>query len=537
MLATISFVKVAMPVSTPHKNSKTIGLFAGTQHKRRVPASRSTQQRAKDQQTVIADDATSTEKNIYQWFKTYSEVVGLVEKRAFRTVDFAKFIQNSLKAAAAEVDAHSAFLTKKSYQSAMESTAGEFSGIGVSIMSKALEDEALLIIDVIQQGPADKAGVQSGDKIVEVNGDKIKGLSSDDAIEKLKGKPGTEVKIKIVRNKKPLEIKVIRDMVKDQNSLCYYFKAQNIYYLSLKMFTEDAAGQIATLLHKANEGKCKGLVLDLRRNPGGTLQSAIEMAGLFLEKQSLVTVTKDRNRAVVEKYFTSSSPLLKTDVPIFILIDNFTASAAEIIAGALRYHSIQGGKDKKNSNLQVFLVGINTFGKGSVQEVMPISNGCALKLTTMLYYLPGDHSIQATGIEPDFLVKPKILPVEEMRWISEMYGKESSLKRHITVLEATGKPAPEDKKAATTDAPSATGADDDDDQALAKVPEKAKNMEERIKEELGGDVQVQAAINMINLLDFARRCDPKIVNTRQKAYQFLKQQYITDDKIEVVQVK
>jgi carboxyl-terminal processing protease len=495
---------------------------------------------------VARIEGYDAEKDIYQWFKTYSEVVGLVEKKAFRQVDFGKFIQGSLKAAAGEIDAHTAFLSKDSYQAAMESTSGEFSGIGVSIISKSSEDEALVIIDVIRGGPAAKAGLKSGDKIVSVNGEKLKALSTDEAVNKLKGKPGSTVTLKILRNRKPLEFKVVRDIVKDVNSICFLFKDFGVYYMSLKMFTEDAAKQIKVLLTKANQGRCKGLVLDLRRNPGGTLQSAIEMAGLFLEKNSLVVVTKDRNRNVVEKYYTSTQPILKSDVPIFILIDNFTASAAEILAGCLRYYAMNEGakKGKKQQPLYVFLVGVPTFGKGSVQEVIPLSNGCAIKLTTMLYYLPGDSTIQATGIEPDFMVKPRLMPVNEMKWIAEMYGKETSLKAHITVSEATGKPEvkKEQPKPAVAQDDSLVESVDADggDEGVGKVEdptEDTKSWEEKLREELSHDIQVQTAISMISLLDVARATMPQAINTRQKAIDFMKKHHVTDDLVAIEEVK
>lgn len=494
-----------------------------------------------------AQEPKNSEKDIYQGFKMYSEIVSIVEKKAFRSVDFSKFIEGSLKAATAEIDAHSAFLASDSYKSAMESTSGEFPGIGVSIITKAPDDDALVIIDVIPGGPAQIAGLKSGDKIVEADGHKFKGLATDEAITKLKGPPGSILTVKLLRNKKPLEIKVTRDIIKDQTSLCYHFKSYNIYYLALKMFTENVAQQMADLLKIANAGKCKGIVLDLRRNPGGTLQSAIEMSGLFVENNSLIAVTKDRDHKVVDQYFTTTDPILKTDVPIFILIDNFTASAAEILAGALRYHSMQSyeKKGKKHqSNILVFLVGTETFGKGSVQEVIPISNGCALKLTTMMYYLPGDLSIQATGITPDFLIKPRFIPVDEMKWITEMYGKEKSLKHHISVKEATGKASANDEKQ-EKDPRAGLSVED-----LMEYPEDAsksndeknednspQKWEERQKEELGHDVQVQAAVNMINLLDIGRKCDHKLMTTRQKALDFLKLHYLTDDKVEVEKVK
>ncbi len=458
----------------------------------------------------------NTEKVIYPWLGTVAEIVSLIGKKAFKEPDFSDFFQEALKAAVPYIDAHSAFFSKEAYKSTIESTSGEFSGIGVSIISKTPQDDALVIVEVIQGGPAHKAGLKAGDKIVEVNGEKLRGLSTDEVIIKLKGKIKTEVKLKIIRNKKPLEFKIKRDIIKDQTSLCYYLKNQNIYYLKLTLFTEMAAKQMAQLLKKANEGKCNGIVLDLRRNPGGILDSAIDIANLFLPKKSLVVITKDKTGKTLAEYHTKKDPVLKTNVPIFIIIDNFTASASEILAGCLRYYS------EKNNKLMTFLVGTSTFGKGSVQEVIPISNGCALKLTTMLYYLPNHKTIQAIGIEPDFLVKPRIVPAEELKWINELYGKETTLKHHITLQEAEGKKK-SNKKGKKNQ--------------IKKDEEKEKSWEEKQREAIQHDIQIQTSINMINMLNLAKKCYPKEVDTRQKTVVFLRKNYITDQEIELEKIK
>ncbi len=487
---------------------------------------------AKKQAVKKTKEKKDAEKDIFQWFQTYSEVVSIVEQKAFRTVDFSRFIQDSLKSAVAQVDAHSAFFTKESYKAALESTQGEFSGIGVSVVTKNPEDESLVIVDVIQDGPGFKAGLEAGDKIVEVNGEKLKGLSSDEVINKLKGKTGSTLNLKIIRKKKPLEFTVTRDVIKDQTSICYRFPNQDVYYVSLKIFNEVAAQQVKDILHKANDGECKGLILDLRRNPGGTLDSAIEMAGLFLNRGSVVVSTKDRNRKRIANYVTDVEPVLESDVPVFILVDNFTASASEILAGCLKYHSMKTGSHK---NLMVFLVGTPTFGKGSVQELMPIKNGTALKLTTMLYYLPEDQSIQAVGIKPDFTIQPKTTPSKEMKWINELYGKESSLKNHITVDEVEGKDSSE--KPGFWGRLFGRGKKKVEAKKKKEEEDKKKTFEQKQKEALSKDIQVQAAVNMINLLDIAKRNMPKLVAGREKAVAFLKKNYLTDDKVEVVKVK
>lgn len=458
-------------------------------------------------------------KDIYSWFGTLSEVVSIIDKKAFRNVDFANFIQEALKAAVPYVDAHSAFFSKESYKETMESTSGKFSGIGVSIISKAPEDDTLVIIDVIQSGPAAKIGLKGGDKIIQVNGEKLRGLSTDEVINKLKGKVGTEVNIKVIREKKPLEFKIKRDLIKDQTSLCYKIQDQNIYYLSLKIFNATAAKQIKDLLIKTNKGKAKGLILDLRRNPGGILNSAVDMASLFLPKKTLIVTTKDKTGKVNASYKTKNKPVLNSNIPIFILIDNFTASAAEILSGALQYYSKQLIDPKtKKSKLMVFLVGTSTFGKGSVQEVIPISNGCALKLTTMLYFLPNNISIQAKGIIPDFLVKPKHIPADEMQWVQELYGKETSLNHHISIDEVTG------TKSKIKE-------------SIIKTKEQDKTWEEREKETINKDVQIKASINLINLFNIAKECNPKLTENRAKTLEFLNKNYISDKEINLEKVK
>ncbi|KKQ33362.1 MAG: Carboxyl-terminal protease [candidate division TM6 bacterium GW2011_GWF2_37_49] len=489
----------------------------------------------------------NSEKDILQWFQTYSEAVATIEKKAFRKVDFQKFIKDSLKLAISNVDAHSAFFDNEEFKNTLETTTGEFSGIGVSIIGKAIDDDALLIIDVVQGGPAHKAGLKRGDKIISVNKDTLKGLSTDEVINKLKGKTDTEVNLKIIRAKKPLSFTIKRELIKDQTAVCYCFKEQRVYYLSLKHFAEIAAKQVKDLLEKANKGKCKGIILDLRSNPGGTLDSAIDMAGLFLPKNSLVCSTKDRNGKTVAEYFTRTDPVLKSDVPIIILINNFTASASEILAGCLQYHSQKIYESGKNDRkFMVFLAGTTTFGKGSVQELIPVKNGCALKLTTMLYFLPGVKSIQAQGVEPDFEVKAKIVPEEDMKWIKELYGKESSLKNYITeneVRENLGlKPDPNkksdgkeksDKKEVA--ASQEFGDDENGSEPIEKIESEEDWQKKQIKA-LGEDNQVLSCVNMINMLHMIKKCKKDKKFTRQRAFTMLKKNYLVDVQPEIEKV-
>ena len=487
------------------------------------------------------------EAELFKWVTTWTEVMTIAQDKAFRHVNFAGFIQEALKAAVSRTDAHSAFLPQKNATKTKEAIAGKFSGIGISIMGKTPEDETLPIVDVVDDGPAQKAGIRAGDKIVEVDGEKLRGLTCDEVIEKIKGKIGTKVKIKLIRKKKPMEFEVKRNVVKDNNTSCFYFKKQNIYYLALKIFNEPAAAEMRNLLEKANSNECKGIILDLRNNSGGVLESAVEMASLFIPKGSLVVTTKDKNHIVKQSLSTKTDPILKSKTPIFIIINNFTASASEILAGCLKHYSGLGTEEKTDAPL-VFLVGTQTFGKGSVQEVIPLSNGCSLKLTTMLYYLPDNSSIQACGIEPDFLIKPKKVPVKELKWIDELYGRETAMKFHISKDEVDnpnletneeGKVITQNKEAAKKPKKEFSEIDlseDDADDELYSSEKDTRTPTERQKEAIGQDISIQACVNMTGILDLAQKANPEQITTRKKALSFLQDTYLTDNPVEVEKI-
>ena len=451
-----------------------------------------------------------SEKNIFKWFRTFSEAIHLIVQKHYKQVDIPSFIQDALKAALPKTDPHSSFFSQKSYKAAIESTSGEFSGIGVSIMNKSPEDDTLVVIDVIQGGPSDKAGLKAGDQIISVNGNLLRGLSSDEVITNLRGKVGSKVNLKFLRDKRPLELTITRQVIKDQNLLCYHFKNQNIYYFSLKLFAENTHRQMTKLLKKAYGNKCQGMIIDVRRNPGGILDSAVNMVSLFVDKGNEVVSTKNKDGKTLNRYQTNGKPISRSNPPIFMITDNFTASAAEIFVGCMKHYS-----EKNHNNLMVFHVGSETFGKGSVQEMIPISNGCALKITTMTYFLPDDTPIQAKGIAADRKMKRFVLS-KEMPIINL---KENELKNCIP---ADGK-KPEKKKA-------------------AKIPgtetkeELAKNWEERYRQAVCDDPQIQNCINMINMVNLAKKHTPQEVQTRQKALDFLKTHYTVGEKLELTRV-
>lgn len=458
-----------------------------------------------------AQSPVNVEREIFKWFRTFSEAIHLIVQKHYKKVDIPSFIQDALKAALPKTDPHSSFFSQKSYQAALESTSGKFSGIGVSIINKAPEDDSLVIIDVIQGGPAHKAGLQPGDKIVGVNGESLKGKTADEVVSELRGETGTKVPLKILRKKKPLSISVTRDVIKDQNLICYHFEDQNIYYVSLKLFADNTHKQMTKILKQAHKNNYKGLIIDLRRNPGGVLDSAVNMVGLFVKKGSLAVFTKDKANNTVNSYHTQTRPILNGNKPIFVITDNFTASASEIFAGCLKHYS-----DQDHSSLAVYHIGTETFGKGSVQEVIPISNGCALKLTTMTYVLPNNVPIQAQGIKPDFVVQSKTVSEKETKWIKELYGKEKSLKNHIPSQNSDESEAEEPTS----------------EEEEESKEELAKNWEERYRKSICSDTQIQACVNMIGLLNL----QPKAASTREKSINFLKANYLTDETPKLVKI-
>ncbi|MGB8367358.1 MAG: S41 family peptidase [Candidatus Babeliales bacterium] len=460
--------------------------------------------------------------SIFDGSRTFAKVMELVEQKHFNITNPEEAIIKAIDAFVTHLDPHSSFLDPKTYKAMLELTSGEFFGVGIVIdNSRKPKDKALTIVDILPDGPSDKSGIKPLDKIVEIDGKPLEGMSTEQVTSLLKGDRNTQVKIKVIRdnNQSLLSFTITRDIVKEQQSLSFHIKNHNIYYLSLSMFAESSASQIAALLNKANSQKYKGIILDLRNNSGGLVNAAVDIASLFLNKNSLVVVTKDRNGNELEKFSTTKDPIANNALPIFILINNYTASAAEILVGCLKIQAEQA-TTKKSGNPMVFLVGTKTFGKGSMQEVMEINNNCALKLTTALYYLSDNSLVQGVGIEPDFAVNYTLPPSEQMQWFTQSYGREETLQNYIKV------------------------ADDNQKEKIKKNDIKNNNTEEknsnrwqeRVKKMLETDNQLRVSITLINTLQIAQKNMPKKIETRQDAIAYL-QDHICIEELEIEEVK
>lgn len=461
--------------------------------------------------------------SVYNISSTFAHTLQLIKQKHYRIKDFENSAYDAFDTLLSKLDPHSSFLSPKSYKNILSAMSGEFCGIGVVIdVTRQTKDRFLTVVDTIPDGPAEKVGIKALDKIVEIDGQILEGMSTEEATAHLKGKKDTKVTVKIMREGKGgsekgelLTFEITRDVIKEQNSRSFLLSDQNICYIAFNMFTENSVTQLEKLFEQAHKNKYKGIILDLRNNSGGLLQAAVDIAGLFLDKGSLVVVTKDKNNKEIERYVTRRNPITYSTPFIILLINNYTASAAEILAGCLKNHS----ETQKSSNKPiVILIGTKTFGKGSVQEIIPIGGDCAVKITTSLYYLPDGISIQGKGIKPDIEVEKTMQLPEQIAWFNENYGREQSLANYIKQSDST---------------------DSNDKKDSKKKPESKehKNFLERSKELLETDNQFQEAIRLINLLNTAKTIAPRVVNSRQQAVKFLTDNYNKVKVIKLTEIK
>lgn len=435
------------------------------------------------------------EKIAYEYARIFAHVLHCAYERHYDT----RFVESAMNKAIDtflnNLDPHSNFLDQKTYKSMLESTNGEFFGVGIVIdNTRKPRDKFVTIIDTVPEGPSDKAGIKSLDKIIEIDGKAVEGMTTDQVTMLLKGERHTTVSLTIAREDRPdfMIFKVSRDVVKEQNSLSFFIKDHNIAYLSLNMFSQNAVHQVEGLLRRAQKNNHKALILDLRNNSGGLLNAAIDIAGMFLPKGSLVVTTKDRTGAITASYKTHRTPITKNmHVPLFILINNYTASAAEILAGCLQIHA------HERNGAPVFIVGTKTFGKGSVQEVIPIE-GCAMKITTSLYYLPNDTTVQGIGIEPDFIIERTLPPTEQMKW-SLLHAREHQLHNAIRIHNAQAQSENNSKK----------------NDGMRWIDRAMKMLET--------DNQLREAINLAGLFSVLKERFPKECKNRKDAIPLLNQ--------------
>jgi len=323
--------------------------------------------------------------------RTFAEVLDRIKASYVEPVDDKTLLENAIKGMLSNLDPHSAYLEPDAFAELQESTSGEFGGLGIEV---GVEDGFIKVVSPIDDTPASRAGIEAGDLIIKIDGKPTKGMSMMDAVAQMRGKPGSDITLTLVREGgKPYDVKLTRAVIKVK-SVKSQLLEPGYGYLRVTQFqvnTGEEVGKALARLKKDNGGKkLSGLVLDLRNNPGGVLQAAVEVSDHFLTK-GLIVYTKGRI-ANSELRFSADPANASEGVPLVVLINGGSASASEIVAGALQDHK------------RAVVMGTDSFGKGSVQTVLPLNNDRALKLTTALYYTPSGRSIQAQGIVPDIEV-------------------------------------------------------------------------------------------------------------------------------------
>jgi len=357
-----------------------------------------------------ASDEVSVQQSRLQSLAKFTKVLGLVEKYNVDPVTIEALMDKALSGMLSNLDAHSTFLNAKHFESMRIQTDGEFGGLGITV---GIKNGALTVIAPIEGTPADKAGLKASDIILKINNESTLSMTIDDAVSIMRGKKGTPINLTIVRKHepKPLSIDIIRDIIKIQS---VYTKniGDDILYLRVTSFDKKVVdGVEKELAKKVNRNK--GIILDLRNNPGGLLDQAVGLVDLFVEKGIIVS-QKGRDKSE-EKVYNASKKGTYTKQPIVVLVNEGSASASEIVSGALQDHK------------RAVIVGENTFGKGSVQVILPITDDEAIKLTIARYYLPSGRTIQAVGVKPD--VEVHLGKVETYE--NEYSIKEADLKKHL----------------------------------------------------------------------------------------------------------
>ncbi len=343
-------------------------------------------------------------------FSRFSNVVSEIEKKYVDKISISEIMTKAIEGLLSNLDAHSAYLNERKFKEFQAQTEGEFGGLGITV---GMRDGVLTVIAPLEGTPAYKAGVKSGDNILKINNESTLSMSIDDAINLMRGKPKTPIQITIVRKNepKPLVFNIIRDIIKLPSVYVKKIEKTPYLYVRVSGFDKNVTKSVLEGL-KANP-KAKGIVLDLRGNPGGLLNQAVGLSNLFIKEGILVSQKGKNKEENLEYKANGRAPY--TNLPIAVLVNGGSASASEIVAGALQDHK------------RAVIIGEKTFGKGSVQMLLPVNKDEAIKITTARYYLPSGRTIQAKGITPDIVIYPGKVPENENKFSL----KEADLKHHL----------------------------------------------------------------------------------------------------------
>ena len=362
--------------------------------------------------------AQSNRQETYKQLNLFGDVFQRVQEQYVEEVTDKELIESAISGMLQSLDPHSSYLSAESYKDMQVKTKGTFGGLGIEI---TMEDGVVKVVSPIDETPAALAGMQSGDLIIGINGESIRGLSINDAVSQLRGPIGSNVTITVVRNKQePFELVIKRDIIKIRS--VRHNIINNVGYIRLTTFSETTTEGMENSIKKIQGElgkKFQGLILDLRNNPGGLLNQSISVSDSFLDRGEIVS-TKGRKNGDASRVFAKKGDVINGK-PLVVLINSGSASASEIVAGALKDHS------------RAIIIGTRSFGKGSVQSIIPLPGNGAMRLTTARYYTPSGVSIQAKGIEPDILVEAGVTNIKD---------KDSKIRREENLRGALDKKEP-----------------------------------------------------------------------------------------------
>ena len=420
--------------------------------------------------------------------RTFAEVFNAIKQGYVEPIDDKKLITHAISGMLSNLDPHSAYLDADAYRDLQVGTQGEFGGLGIEV---GMEDGLVKVISPIEDTPADRGGIKSGDLIFKLDDTLVKGLSLSDAVKRMRGKPKTQIQLSIIRKgeARPIEITLTREVIKFQ-SVKSKLVEEGYGYLRVTSFQESTAASVVKHLNDLYKpGTLKGLVLDLRNDPGGLLNTAIGVSAAFLPPKTLVTSTDGRTPDAKHQYYASPEDYLRGSredyiknlpaearkVPMVVLINGGSASASEIVAGALQDHK------------RAVILGTTSFGKGSVQTVLPLPGSAAIKLTTARYFTPSGRSIQAKGIVPDIVIE------ESINGASSQRLREADLEHHLQNSKDDTTPAKPQSKAPAVVKPKPVAPKDEGEEA-AEPPSRELASKK--------DYQLGQALNLLKGLQF-----------------------------------
>ncbi len=424
-------------------------------------------------QMLYAEESIEESKpNTYDKLKVFSEVLSLIESNYVESVGSDALINGAIRGMVKALDPHTSYLPPVSYKEMQVETTGKFGGLGIEI---SIRDGVLTVISPIEETPAFEVGIKAGDKIIKIEEESTLDMTLQDAVSLLRGETGSPVTITIFRDsfKAPKEFTIVRAIIKVRSVVHKLYK-KDIGYIKIRSFSKNTSVDLDKALAELEKKEISKLILDLRNNPGGLLNQAVEVTDRFLNRENLIVYTKGRSDEQNMR-FTSHDKVAGVSYPLIVLVNSGSASASEIVAGALQDLN------------RAIILGTPTFGKGSVQTIIPLSDGSALRLTTARYYTPSGRVIQENGIEPDIIIERKIPeeleeddekePEEKTRL--RRFLREKDLKKHLKGKSSIGDVVKEENE--------------EESQV-----EKEEAEEASINEDLVKDNQLQHAVSLLS---------------------------------------